>query len=448
MKKWLMILSLWGLSLLLAFWWGGRRPAVTPSPTPASETPALLASEATATVEWRQWQDKVVATGNLTADPDLQSRMGSPANGRITELLAGVGDRVHTGQPLARLDSPEVMKALADYHHAEVRLQLAEKTLRQRKDQARLGDLSRRPVEEARNEYFTSQSEVKIAATALELANKRLLRTRDLLSNGVASQQQLDEDTAGQKEAQARLEKARSQLSVAQEHRMREESLATSGSLITTRILEAETERALAHEEVEHSRQLLRNFGVTSLEPEPLALRAPVSGVVVARSVSIGQWVSAEQELFQIVDPKRLWLWLNLYENDFPKVRLGMLVRLPELGCQGRISYLAPQLEPGSRTQPVRVEINNPGNLRIGMFGKAEILVGPAHRGLSLPLAAIQGKDTVFVSAGGRTQARRVRLGAEDKAAGLREVVSGVSAGEKVVTTGSYLLYQGLSVRD
>ncbi|MBS2039240.1 efflux RND transporter periplasmic adaptor subunit [bacterium] len=448
MKKWFMILSLWGISLLLAFWWGTRRPeqskaTETPSPTPASE-----ASLATAPVEWRQWQDKVVATGNLTADPDLQSRMGAPANGRITELLAGVGDRVQQGQPLARLDSPEVMKALADYHHAEVRLHLAERTLRQRKDQARLGDTSRRPVEEARNEFFTSQSEVKIAATALELCNTRLRRTRDLLNNGVASQQQLDEDTASQKEAQARLEKARSQLSVAQEHRLREERLATSGSLITTRILEAETEAALAHEELEHSRQLLHNFGVTSLKPEPLALRAPVTGVVVARSVSIGQWVSAEQELFQIVDPRRLWLWLNLYENDFPKVHLGMLVRLPELGCQGRISYLAPQLEPGSRTQPIRVEINNPGNLRIGMFGKAEILVGPSHRGLSVPLTAVQGQGTVFVSQNGQVEARKVQLGVEDKGAGVREVVSGLTAGQQVVTTGSYLLYQALSNRD
>lgn len=445
MKKWFLILSLWAFSLLAAFWWGTHR---LPEPAPSTGTgssPTPTAAPGLALVEQRTWQARVTATGNLTADPDLQSRVGSPANGRITELLARVGDRVSAGQPLARLDSPEVMKAIADFHHAEVRLQLAQKTLRQRKDQARLGDLSRRPVEEARTEYLGSRSEVKLAATALELANKRLLRTRDLLANGVASQQQLDEETAAQAEAMARLEKAQGQLSVSEEHRQREERLATSGSLITTRILEAETDATLAAEEVEHCRQLLRNFGVTSLKPEPLALRAPVSGVVVSRAVSLGQWVSAEQELFQVVDPKRLWLWLNLYENDFPKVRLGMLVRLPELGCEGRISYLAPQLEPGSRTQPVRVEIENPGQLRIGMFSKAEILLGPAHRGLSVPVSAVQGQDTVFVQSGGRPQARKVKLGVEDRAAGLCEVVTGLKAGEEVVTTSSYLLYQGMS---
>jgi multidrug efflux pump subunit AcrA (membrane-fusion protein) len=125
-----------------------------------------------------------------------------------------------------------------------------------------------------------------------------------------------------------------------------------------------------------------------------------------------------------------------------------MLVRLPELGCQGRISYLAPQLEPGARTQPVRVEIDNPGHLRIGMFGKAEILVGPAHQGLSVPMSAIQGRSTVFVSLAGQIQRRRVQLGVEDKTAGLCEVISGLSAGEQVVTSGSYLLYQGLPHHD
>lgn len=443
MKKWLLLLLFWVVSLLLAFWWGGKdhgppksQPADLPSPPSQTSSP-------TAAVQWRQWQEKVVATGNLTVDPDLQSRVGTPANGRIAALPARVGDQVERGQPLALLDSPEVMKAIADFHHAEVRLQLAQKTLKQRKEQARLGDLSRRPVEEARNEFISCQSEVSIATSALELSTKRLLRTRDLLSNGVASQQQLDEDSASQKESQARLEKARAQLSVAQEHRLREERLASSGSLITTRILEAETEATLANEEVEHCRQLLRNFGVTRLEPEPLALRAPVSGVVVSRSVSLGQWVSAEQELFQIVDPKRLWLWLNLYESDFPKIRRGMLVRLPESGCQGRISYLAPQLEPGSRTQPVRVEISNPGQLRIGMFAKAEILIGPEHRGLSVPSSAVQN-NYVFIKTPGGPEPRKVRIGVEDKAAGICEVIGGVSAGEQVITTGSYLLYKGL----
>ena len=439
MKRWLTLLTLWAVSLLLAFWLGGRSPAPE-LPTPPAQESSPTSS--TAIAEPRQWQDKILATGNLTADPDLQSKVGSPANGRVTELLAGVGDRVVKGQPLARLDSPEVMKASADFHHAEVRLQLAEKTLRQRKEQARLGDLSRRPVEEARNEYFSGQSEVKIAATAFELANTRLQRTRDLLANGVASQQQVDEDHAGQKEAGARLEKARAQLAVAQEHRQREERLATSGSLITTRILEAETEVALAHEEVEHCRQLLRNFGVVHPNSAPIDLRAPVGGVVVSRAVSTGQWVSAEQELFQIVDPSRLWLWLNLYENDFPKVKPGMTVLLPDLHCQGRISYLAPQLEPGARTQPVRVEIENRGDLRIGMFARAEILLEPEHRGIGVPSSAVQGGQTVFVLQNGKPTPRRVKLGVEDKAAGTREIRSGLAAGERVVTSGSYLLYQ------
>jgi len=230
---------------------------------------------------------------------------------------------------------------------------------------------------------------------------------------------------------------------VAREHRAREERVAQSGSIVTTKILEAETEAALAHEEMEHSRQLLKNFGVHSLEGGSVELRASRSGVVVQRAVSAGQWVSAEQELFQILDPSHLWLWLNLYEQDFPRVRTGMSVRLPDLKMRGRVSYLAPQLEQGSRTQLVRVEVDNPGWLRVGMFTRAEILVGPEHTSLALPKVAVQGDGWVYVrGADGSFQARRVKLGLEDKARGLREIRAGLTAGEEVLGEGSYLLYQ------
>jgi len=357
-----------------------------------------------------------------------------------------VGDRVQPGQALARLQGPEILKASADFHHAEVRYQLAQKTLAQRRQLARLGDLSRRPVEEARNEYAAGNSELEMAQSALTVTRKRLLRTKDLYQHGITTQQQLEEDLASQEEAQSRLEKARHQLEVAREHRTREERVAQSGALVIPKILEAETEAALAREEMEHSRQLLKNFGVQNLESDSVDLRASRAGVVVQRAVSTGQWVSAEQELFQILDPSHLWLWLNLYERDFPRVRTGMSVRLPDLHMQGRVSYLAPQLEQGSRTQLVRVEVKNHGSLRIGMFTRAEILVGPAHTGVCLPKAAVQGEGWVYVrDAQGKFQARRVKLGLEDKPAGLREIVSGLAPGEVVLGEGSYLLHQSAS---
>lgn len=432
----------WAVSLLLCYWLGRSRstPGAIQMAAPARQAKAVH----TVTAASRTWQDTVVATGNLTADPDRQSQVGAPAAGRITDIWAKVGDRVSPGQPLARLQSQEVLKAAADYHHAEVRYQLAQKTLAQRRQLARLGDLSRRPVEEARNEYAAGRSEVEIARSALTVARKRRARNLDLFQYGIATEQQLEEDQASQEEAQSRFDKARHQLEVAGEHRSREERVAHSGALVTTKILEAETEAALAREEMEHARQLLKNYGVRNLEDDFVDLRANRAGVVVQRTVSTGQWVSAEQELFQILDSSKLWLWLNLYEKDFPKVRVGMTVRLPDLKQLGRVSYLAPQLEPGSRTQLVRIEVDNPGPLRVGMFTRAEIQVGPPHASPGLPKTAVQGDGWVYVRApDGTFGSRRVKLGLEDKAASSWEIVSGLSAGEVVMTEGSYLLHEG-----
>lgn len=407
----------------------------------ATSTPGL---SDTVTATSRVWQDTVVATGNLTADPDRQSQVGSPATGRITQVWAKVGDHVRPGQSLARLQSPEILKTAADYHHAEVRYQLAQRTLEQRRQVARLGDLSRRPVEEARNEFAAARSEREMASSALKVTRKRQSRNQDLYQHGISTQQQTEEDQAALEESQSRLDKARYQLEVAREHLAREERVAQSGSMVTTKILEAETEAALAREEMEHARKLLTNFGVQSLEGDSVELRATRSGVVVQRAVSAGQWVSAEQELFLILDPSRLWLWLNLYEKDFPRVRVGMAVRLPQLKMHGRVSYLAPQLEQGSRTQLVRIEVDNPGSLRVGMFTRAEILVGAEHTALALPTVAVQGDGWVYVrKQDGSFEARRVKLGLEDKVAGVREICSGLRAGEEVLGEGSYLLYQG-----
>lgn len=432
---------IWLATSVLFYRLGYRGATPAAPPTPTATGAAELSQMVTATP--RLWQDTVVATGNLTADPDRQSQVGSPATGRITQVWAKVGDHVNPGQPLARLQSPEILKTAADYHHAEVRYQLAQKTLEQRRQVARLGDLSRRPVEEARNEYAAARSEFEMAGSALTVTRKRQSRNQDLYQHGISTQQQTEEDQAALEESQSRLEKARYQLEVAREHLAREERVAQSGSMVTTRILEAETEAALAREEMEHSRKLLENFGVHSLTGDSVDLRANRSGVVVQRAVSAGQWVSAEQELFLILDPSRLWLWLNLYEKDFPRVRVGMAVRLPDLKMRGRVSYLAPQLEQGSRTQLVRIEVDNPGNLRVGMFTRAEILVGPEHTSLALPKAAVQGDGWVYVrNQDGSFGARRVKLGLEDKVAGVREICSGLRSGEEVLGEGSYLLYQ------
>lgn len=420
----------------------------SPTPgSPSSAAPAVKMPE-DYTVTLQTWQPKVQASGNLTAEPNLQSVVGAPASGRILKILVDVGDRVEPGQPVAVLQSQEIIKAAADLHHAQVRQALAEQTLHQRMQLAHLSDASQRPVEEARQEFASTMGDLKIAQSTLLVSRQKLARTKELFENDVATRQQLEEDEAAVRVALARVEQAQRQLEVAKGHRSREERVASSGALVQPKILEAQTEVQMAREEVSHAVAVVDNFGVSDEQGREVYLRAQTKGTVVARSCSIGQWVSSQQELFQIMDTASLWLWLSVYEQDFPKIRVGMPVTLPEVGERGTVSFLSPQLDPETRTQRVRVQVRNRGTLKVGMFLRGEIELASSRSNPAVPVAAVQGvnaeksKGTVYrKTQDDKYEPVSVELGLEDKNKGLWEIRRGLTVGQHVAVDNAYLLH-------
>jgi len=348
----------------------------------------------------REIRESLTAAGNLTADPSLQSEVGSPVSGRIRELFVMPGARVLPGQPLARLNSPDVSKARSDLHHAQLRLKLAQSTLQQRRQRSRLGDLSQRPLEEAQNELSLAVAELEVASSDLALSKKKLARVKDLLDHGIATQQELEEARAGAEQAHSRWSQAHRQQRIAEQHKTREARLSKAGALVTLPIMEAENELQLAQEEVYHSRKVLEDLGVDSQgEGNGLFLRAPLGGIVVSSSARLGQAVSADQQLFEILDPSRLWLWVYLYESDQGLVSLGMPVTvtvatLAGKQFRGKISNLPPVVEIPTRTLKARVVVENPqGLLRVGMSAQAHIGLRAPRKALTVPVASIVQKD-------------------------------------------------------
>lgn len=430
-----------GFCLLVACWlYGCTSPPpssssdVSPSPVNGSESAQIQSVPA----ELRRLQDSIVAAGNITADPLRQGQVGSPASGRITEVYAAPGDTVTQGQPLARLHSPDLTRARADREHALLRLQLATRTLAQRRELYRLGDSSQRPVEEARNELAAALGEEQVARNTFELNTRKLNRVRDLLQHGVSTQQELEEAEAAQQQAQSRWRQAQGVLQVARHHREREERLAAGGSLVQTKILEAENEFRLAQEEVSHADEILNDLG--SPDENGLLLRAPRSGVVLSSQARLGQAVTADQALFEILDARKLWLWVTLYEADQSRVRTGMPVSvtveaLPGRAFQGRISYLPPVVELPSRSLKARVLVDNPhGLLKVGMAARVTIALGPARQAVMVPFEAVQQGGVVYVG----NEPRKVETGTRQ--GDWIEIRRGVAAGERVVSSGAYLL--------
>lgn len=173
----------------------------------------------------------------------------------------------------------------------------------------------------------------------------------------------------------------------------------------------------------------------------------PGSGYVTAKNVIEGEQVEAGTELFTITDLSRVWVEANFYENDATLVQTGQnaLLTLPyEGGVQlaGKVTYVYPYLDPGTRTLKVRFEFQNPDlRLKPAMYVDVQLDVESAD-GVVIPESAVLDsgeRQIVFVeTAAGRFEPRVVRIGLRGE--GRVQVLAGLTGGEKVVIRANFLL--------
>ncbi|NDQ58523.1 MAG: efflux RND transporter periplasmic adaptor subunit [Acidipila sp.] len=221
-------------------------------------------------------------------------------------------------------------------------------------------------------------------------------------------------------------------------------------------LLQAESDRNQAKADMDANEQTLRILGVPN--PEELAqgtaspeipLRAPQSGEIVERLVAPGQLLQAGvTQTFTISDTSSVWVLVNVYQNDMAYVHPGDQVTLetdayPDV-FHGKISYIAPALDPNTRTLQARIVTDNPGRkLKRDMYITATVRAGVETNTLSVPDAAIlrdtENKPFVYVASGENQFGRRlVTVGSSQD--GKTEILTGVKAGERVVGDGSLFL--------
>jgi membrane fusion protein, copper/silver efflux system len=184
------------------------------------------------------------------------------------------------------------------------------------------------------------------------------------------------------------------------------------------------------------------------LEPlQELKIRSPVDGWAVSSTLRDGAYVEPGAELFQIADLSRVWVIADVFESEMGRVRVGQPARLklaahPDRTFTGRVEFLYPALNPGTRTLQARIELDNRDlALRPGMYGDVFIELGRASA-VAIPGEALVDTGEaqyVFVTTqASRIEPRRVAVGT--RADGFVQVLSGLSEGETVITTANFLV--------
>lgn len=204
------------------------------------------------------------------------------------------------------------------------------------------------------------------------------------------------------------------------------------------------------------ARQRLRALGVSadeirSLGDDPdggIVLRAPMSGVVSALEVREGERVGGGTTLMRIDDLARLWLDAAIPQSEVAGIRAGTPVMI-EVSAQpgrvfaGRTEALLPEVDARTRTETARIAVDNPdGSLAPGMFASVRLAITSATPYPLVPDEALIGTGVdnrvILDLGGGRLEPRAVRIGAS--AGGYTEVLAGLAGGERVVTSGQFLI--------
>ena len=193
--------------------------------------------------------------------------------------------------------------------------------------------------------------------------------------------------------------------------------------------------------------QQLKTLGVDKNHPSSVVpVYAPTSGVIVAQNVTnaaaAGVTFSGSATAFTIADLSRVWIICDVYENDIPKLQLGQVAQIrlnayPDKVLTGRVSDIGPVLDPSIRTAKVRIEVPNPGILKLGMFVSATFASKNIEVHAVVPATAVlhlHDRDWVFVPAGdGRF--RRVEVhGGNTVLRNKLEILSGIAPGQQVVS--------------
>lgn len=427
-------------------------------------------------------------TGRVSANPNGVVKVNARSSGRVVRLGALPGTTVHRGQVLAEIESPDLADAQAAYRtasaeraqvqasiriaesgvaSAETELGIAERNLARQQQLAHAGAFTAPAVETARANASQADAEVAAARIEVDRLTALLGRQKQGLASGVVAPRDVEETEARLETARSSLADATTKQRLAQAALEREESIAARGLRDAREVEAARAQADLARAAVRSAKNRLaqaradtariesairvaadqiRLLGGTLGGGHRIVITSPIDAEVEERLVTSGQTVAVGELLFELLNAAIVWVVADVYEKDIPKVAVGQRIEViadayPDKVYVGEVAFVHNEVDPQTRTTPVRIVIDNPGErLKQDMF--VRVLLGTDDEQLVLvPTAAVQkdkGLDVVFVRV--REGVFRRTLVQVQRVVGNRTVVKGVEPGSVVATSGSYQL--------
>ena len=175
-------------------------------------------------------------------------------------------------------------------------------------------------------------------------------------------------------------------------------------------------------------------------------LRAPISGTVIDRLISLGEYAAEQKPAFIVADISTVWVDLSVYRRDLPRVRVGdrLLIDVGDGGkpIEGSISYISPVGSSDTQTALARAVVRNEGlRLRTGLFVAARLILTAKQVPVAVRAGAVQtveNRNVVFVRTGDKFEIRDVELGGRD--ADNVEIVFGIIGGDKYAARNSFVV--------
>jgi membrane fusion protein, heavy metal efflux system len=290
------------------------------------------------------------------------------------------------------------------------------------------------------------QPDISRAVPVISLASGRVIeikaRLGDIVEKGQLLLRVQSNDVSG---AYQTYKKAENDERLARQQLERAQTLFDKGAVAKSALEQADDTEADAKADLTAATEQLRLLGIDKEHPSGIVdITAPISGVITDQQVTNASGVQALSgpNPFTISDLSYVWIICDVYENDLDAVHPGQSadIRLnayPSQGLQGRVDNILPVLDPSIRTAKVRLEVKNPGMMRIGMFATATFYGKQPETHAAIPASAIlhlHDREWVYTPLG-NSHFKRVEVSTgnmlPDK---QQEVVSGLKPGDQVVT--------------